>query len=84
MGAIPWVLMQLILVAIVIFVPQTVTMFIPKAEKVDIDNVKIEVPMDDLKQNDTDPNAAAQEEQQPGANDDLKPQPDSADKAEKK
>ncbi len=44
MGAIPWVLMQILLVAIVIFVPQSVTMFLDKAEKVDLDKVKIEMP----------------------------------------
>ncbi|MBT9512579.1 MAG: TRAP transporter large permease subunit [Acidovorax sp.] len=48
MGAIPWVVMQMLLVAIVIFVPQTVTMFLPKAEVVDVDKVQIEVPADDL------------------------------------
>ncbi len=44
MGAIPWVLMQLLLVAIVIFVPQTVTIFLDKAQKFDLDKVKIEMP----------------------------------------
>ncbi|MGV3679228.1 MAG: TRAP transporter large permease [Acidovorax sp.] len=51
MGAIPWVIMQLLLVAIVIFVPQTVTMFLPKAEVIDTDKVQIEVPADDLMNN---------------------------------
>ena len=37
MGAIPWVVMQLVLVAIVIFVPQTVTMFLDKAQVLDLD-----------------------------------------------
>jgi TRAP-type mannitol/chloroaromatic compound transport system permease large subunit len=37
MGAIPWVLMQLILVAIVIFVPETVTAFLEKDKVVDMD-----------------------------------------------
>jgi tripartite ATP-independent transporter DctM subunit len=37
MGAIPWVAMQLILVAIVIFVPQSVTMFLDKEKVVDMD-----------------------------------------------
>ncbi len=37
LGALPWVLMQLILVAIVIFVPQTVTIFLDKPQVVDID-----------------------------------------------
>jgi hypothetical protein len=46
LGAIPWVLMQVLLVAIVIFVPQTVTVFLDKEEKVDVDKVNIEVPMD--------------------------------------
>ena len=46
LGAIPWVIMQLILVIIVIFVPQTVTMFLDKEVKVDIDKVKIEAPVD--------------------------------------
>jgi len=46
LGAIPWVAMQMILVLIVIFVPQTVTMFLDKEEKIDIDKVKIEMPME--------------------------------------
>ena len=46
MGAIPWVIMQLILVFVVIFVPQSVTMFLDKEEVVDIDKVIIEMPMD--------------------------------------
>jgi len=53
MGAIPWVLMQLILVAIVIFVPQTVTVFLPKEEKIDTDKIQIEVPVDDLQKSDS-------------------------------
>ncbi|MDQ6881954.1 MAG: TRAP transporter large permease subunit, partial [Pseudomonadota bacterium] len=48
LGAIPWVLMQLILVVIVIFVPQTVTVFLDKEEKIDIDNVRIEMPAEAL------------------------------------
>ncbi|MCG2593122.1 TRAP transporter large permease subunit [Ramlibacter sp. XY19] len=47
LGAVPWVLMQVLLVAIVIFVPQTVTMFLDKQEKIDLDKVKIEVPADE-------------------------------------
>jgi tripartite ATP-independent transporter DctM subunit len=43
MGAIPWVIMQVILVFVVIFVPQSVTMFLDKEIKVDIDKVKIEI-----------------------------------------
>lgn len=37
LGAIPWVCMQLILVAIVIFVPESVTMFLDKEVALDID-----------------------------------------------
>jgi tripartite ATP-independent transporter DctM subunit len=44
LGAIPWVIMQLLLVAIVIFVPQTVTVFLDKEVKIDLDKVKIEMP----------------------------------------
>jgi tripartite ATP-independent transporter DctM subunit len=47
MGSIPWVVMQLLLVGIVIFVPQSVTMFIPKEAVVDITKVKIEAPSDE-------------------------------------
>ena len=46
MGAIPWVFMQLLLVAIVIFVPQTVTVFLDKPVVVDLDTIKIEAPPD--------------------------------------
>jgi len=38
MGAIPWVLMQLILVAIVIFFPQSVTAFLDKEKAVDLNH----------------------------------------------
>ena len=48
MGAIPWVLMQVLLVGIVIFFPQTVTVFLDKEEKVDIDKVKIEIPVESV------------------------------------
>ena len=46
LGAIPWVGMQMILVAIVIFFPQTVTVFLDKEVKIDVDNVKIEMPVE--------------------------------------
>jgi hypothetical protein len=36
LGAIPWVIMQLLLVVIVIFVPQTVTTFLDKEKAVDL------------------------------------------------
>lgn len=44
LGAIPWVLMQILLVVIVIFVPQTVTAFLEKEQVVDLDKVVIEAP----------------------------------------
>ncbi|MES2975078.1 MAG: TRAP transporter large permease subunit [Pseudomonadota bacterium] len=47
LGAIPWVILQLMLVVIVIFVPQTVTMFLDKEVKVDVDKVQIEMPVDE-------------------------------------
>ena len=55
LGSIPWVIMQLILVAIVIFVPQTVTMFLDKEVVVDVDKITIDLPTDgDGESNDTD------------------------------
>jgi tripartite ATP-independent transporter DctM subunit len=36
MGAIPWIVIQLLLVAVVIFVPQTVTMFLDKPQVLDL------------------------------------------------
>lgn len=42
-GAIPWVAMQLLLVAIVIFVPQNVTVFLDKPVTFDLDKVRIEM-----------------------------------------
>ena len=41
LGAIPWVVMQLILVGIVIFFPQTVTVFLDKPVVVDLDKVQM-------------------------------------------
>jgi tripartite ATP-independent transporter DctM subunit len=48
LGAIPWVILQLLLVVVVIFVPETVTAFLDKADKVDLDKVQIEMPVDEL------------------------------------
>jgi tripartite ATP-independent transporter DctM subunit len=44
LGAIPWVLLQLMLVVIVIFVPKTVTVFLDTEKKLDIDKLRIEIP----------------------------------------
>ena len=68
MGAIPWVIMQLVLVVIVIFVPETVTMFLDKEEKVDLDKVVIEMPTEqetpdaELKLEGSKPPTAAEEQ----------------------
>ncbi len=82
MGAIPWVIMQLILVVIVIFFPQTVTVFLDKEVVVDVDKVKIEIPSNteenkasgvpavlDAKQ--TDDKAKADAKTDSNANDDI-------------
>ena len=47
LGAIPWVFMQLLLVTIVIFVPQTVTVFLDKPQVIDLDKVRIEIPVEE-------------------------------------
>jgi tripartite ATP-independent transporter DctM subunit len=45
-GAIPWVLLQLVMVAVVIAFPLSVTAFLDKEQKIDLDKVKIEIPVD--------------------------------------
>lgn len=47
LGSIPWVLMQIILVVVVIFVPQSVTMFLDDKVEIDIDKVVIEMPTEE-------------------------------------
>ncbi len=42
LGSIPWVIMQLLLVLVVIFVPQSVTAFLDKPEMVDVNSVVLE------------------------------------------
>ena len=54
-GAIPWVLLQLVLVAVVIFWPQSVTYWIDKGTGVDPSTVRIEVPLPDLPEDDAPP-----------------------------
>jgi len=60
MGSIPWVLLQLLLVAIVIFVPQTVTIFLDKTEVIDLDKVQVEAPVSDQPNNDDESEEARQ------------------------
>lgn len=47
LGAIPWVLMQLALVAVVIFWPGSVTYWLDKEQNVNVDDVKIEMKIED-------------------------------------
>jgi tripartite ATP-independent transporter DctM subunit len=50
LGSIPWVLLQLMLVLIVIFFPQTVTVFLDRPAELDVNTIKIEMPTNDLGQ----------------------------------
>jgi len=52
LGAIPWLGLQLILVAVVIFWPQSVTYFLDRGTGVDPATVRIEVPMPDMPDDD--------------------------------
>ena len=45
-GAIPWVLLQLVMVVVVVAFPMSVTAFLDKDKKIDLDKVKIEIPVD--------------------------------------
>jgi tripartite ATP-independent transporter DctM subunit len=54
-GAIPWVGLQVILVAITIFWPESVTYWIDKGTGVDPSTVRIEVPLPDLPEDDAQP-----------------------------
>jgi TRAP-type mannitol/chloroaromatic compound transport system permease large subunit len=45
-GAVPWVLLQLVMVAVVVAFPFSVTAFLDKEQKIDLDKVKIEIPTD--------------------------------------
>jgi TRAP-type mannitol/chloroaromatic compound transport system permease large subunit len=54
LGAIPWVIMQLILVMVVIFFPATVTTFLDKPIVVDLDSIQIDVPNQDEGNSDSD------------------------------
>jgi tripartite ATP-independent transporter DctM subunit len=47
LGALPWVVMQLILVAVVIFWPESVTYWLEKEAVVDLDKVEINLPASD-------------------------------------
>jgi tripartite ATP-independent transporter DctM subunit len=47
LGAIPWVLLQLMLVAVVIFWPQSVTYWLDKEIAVNVDDVQIDIQIED-------------------------------------
>ena len=47
-GAMPWVMLQVILVAILIFWPQSVTYWIDRGPRIDPSTIKIELPLPDL------------------------------------
>ena len=48
LGAIPWVVLQLALVAVVIFWPESVTYFLDKEAEINTDDVRIEMQIEDL------------------------------------
>ncbi|MFL1461573.1 TRAP transporter large permease subunit [Roseococcus sp. DSY-14] len=54
-GAVPWLGLQLVLVAIVIFWPASVTYFLDKGTGVDPSTVRIEVPLPDMPEDDAVP-----------------------------
>jgi tripartite ATP-independent transporter DctM subunit len=54
-GAFPWLALQLILVAVIIFWPESVTYWIDHGPKVDPSTVRIEVPLPDLPPDDAPP-----------------------------
>ena len=54
-GAIPWVGLQLVLVAIVIFWPESVTYWLEKGSGVDPSTVRIEVPLPDMPEDEAPP-----------------------------
>jgi len=54
-GALPWVGLQLILVAVVIFWPQSVTYWLDRGTGVDPSTVRIEVPMPDMSEEEAAP-----------------------------
>ncbi len=54
-GAVPWLCLQLVLVAIVIFWPESVTYFLDRGTGVDPSTVRIEVPLPDMPEDDAVP-----------------------------
>ena len=77
MGSIPWVIMQILLVVIVIFVPQSVTAFLDKPEVIDMNSVVLEAAPapDEAAPPDANANPAA-----PSSDDPMKDIPGGTDK----
>jgi len=73
MGAIPWVIMQVILVLVVILFPQSVTVFLDEKVEVDLDKVKIEMPTEEAP-----PAVELKPGELPVPKEDIAPAPDSA------
>jgi hypothetical protein len=61
-GAIPWVFLQLILVALVVAFPKQVTMFLDKPVQYDLQNIEINVP--GIGREDKEPGKAVDPQQQ--------------------
>jgi len=55
LGAIPWLFLQVILVAIIILWPESVSYFLDRGPKIDPSTVRIEVPLPDLPPEDVPP-----------------------------
>jgi tripartite ATP-independent transporter DctM subunit len=47
-GAVPWLVLQLVMAAIVIFWPGLVTMWMEKPQQIDLDKVRIEIPAQEI------------------------------------
>jgi hypothetical protein len=73
LGALPWVVMQLLLVAIVIFWPASVTYWIDKGPKIDSSTIRIELP--GAPNFDAPPSFGKPAARQPGAAPDLSQPP---------
>jgi len=79
LGAIPWVLMQLMLVAVVIFWPGSVTFWLDKEEVVNTDDVKIEMKIEDTGGADVAPVMAESSASAASASEPGLPTPDAGD-----
>jgi tripartite ATP-independent transporter DctM subunit len=74
LGSIPWVGLQLLLVVIVIFFPQTVTVFLEKEQVIDLDSIKLEMPAEI-----EEPDNSGTDPQNPFGQPDAQPEPPAPD-----